>query len=276
MIDLGQILRDKQFVIYQQHGINVAKVDTMYEGFRIARETLYSIVDKTTVLYLSGGRTPKDLYENLANDKKILPGAVALVDERFGPKGHANSNEKMITESGFMPYLAESGVPFYPILQPFDQAMPAGRQAQGQRDNKPGIREVADNYDMTVRYLFSGFPKSVATLGVGIDGHTAGIAGNRPDVLGTAGFHNPMFDMEQKNLLVSYFSDMQGMFKERISLTFLGLSMIDVFIVMVFGNDKRETLAKVFAEGSEEDVPARFLKRPEIARRTLLITDQKV
>ena len=37
---------------------------------------------------------------------------------------------------------------------------------------------------------------------------------------------------------------MQGMFKERISLTFLGLSMIDVLIVMVFGNDKRETLEK--------------------------------
>ena len=259
MIDLGQILRDKQFVIYQQHGLHVAKVDTMYEGFRIARETLYSIVDKTTVLYLSGGRTPKDLYENLANDRKILPGAVALVDE-YGPKGHVNSNEKMITESGFMPYLAGAGVPFYPVLQ----------------DNKPGIEEMADNYDMTVRYLFAGFPKSVATLGIGMDGHTAGIAGNRPDVVGTPGFHNPMFDPEQKNLLVSHFSDMQGMFKERISLTFLGLSMIDVLIVMVFGNDKRETLEKVFTEGSEEDVPARFLKRPDIAKRTLLITDQKV
>ncbi|HVZ58156.1 MAG TPA: 6-phosphogluconolactonase [Patescibacteria group bacterium] len=261
MVDLRLILQDKNILTYDTHGVSVAQVSTMYDGFRIAREALSAVVDKTTVLYLSGGKTPKDLYTNLANDKKVLPGAVALVDERYGVKGHNTSNEKMIEETGLLPYLKEHGVPFYPILQ----------------EQQLGLKETADNYDMTVRYLFAGFPKSVATLGIGLDGHTAGIAGNRSNMANTqTGFVNPMFSDSEKNMLVSSYSDLQGMFKERISLTFLGLSMIDVFLVLVFGEDKKEALQKTFSEGSEEEVPARFLLRPEIARRTLLITDQKV
>lgn len=131
---------------------------------------------------------------------------------------------------------------------------------------------------MTLRYLFAGFPNRVATLGIGLDGHTAGIAGNRKNSteLSVQDFHNRMFDDDQKNMLASSYSDLHGMFKERVSMTFLGLSMIDIFIVLVFGEDKKEALEKVFSEGSEEEVPGRFFKRPEIARRTLLITDQKV
>lgn len=257
MINLALLLNEKNIATYLKDGIHVAQVSTLYDGFKTAREVLYEIVDKTTVLYLSGGQTPKGLYENLANDKKLNPGAVALVDERYGTKLHNTSNERMLIASGLLPYLKDKGTPFYPVLQ----------------NNHPNLKETADNYDMTIRYLFAGFPKSVATLGIGLDGHTAGIAGERPT--GNV-FHNQMFDDDKKNLLVSSFSDLQGNFKERVSMTFLGLSMIEIFIVLVFGEDKKEALAKVFSEGSEEDVPGRFLKRPEIARRTLLITDQKV
>jgi 6-phosphogluconolactonase/glucosamine-6-phosphate isomerase/deaminase len=262
MIDLVLHLHEKNFVTFQKEGINIAQVSTMYDGFRTARELLYGLVDKTTVLYLSGGRTPKDLYENLANDKKILPGAVALIDERYGVKFHNTSNEKMIEESGLLPYFREQGVPFYPILE----------------ETQLGLKETADNYDMTLRYLFAGFSKRVGILGIGLDGHTAGIAGNRQNSadLSVQDFHNRMFDDDQKNMLASSYADLQGMFKERVSMTFLGLSMIDVFVVLVFGEDKKEALEKVFADGSEEQVPGRFFKRPEIARRTLLITDQKV
>lgn len=262
MIDLVRLLHEMQLVTYKKEGLNVAKVSTMYDGFRTARELLYKVVDKTTVLYLSGGKTPKDLYTNLANDKKLNPGAAALVDERYGLKMHNTSNEKMIEESGLLSSFREQGIPFYPILQ----------------EQQLGLSETADNYDMTIRYLFAGFPKSVATLGIGLDGHTAGIAGDRKGSheLSVQDFHNRMFDDDQKNMLVSSYADLSGMFKERVSMTFLGLSMIDIFIVLVFGEDKKEALEKVFTPGSEEEVPGRFFLRPEIARRTLLITDQKV
>jgi 6-phosphogluconolactonase/glucosamine-6-phosphate isomerase/deaminase len=35
------------------------------------------------VLFLSGGSTPKTLYEILAKEQKLKAGAVALIDERF-------------------------------------------------------------------------------------------------------------------------------------------------------------------------------------------------
>jgi len=66
------------------------------------------------------------------------------------------------------------------------------------------------------------------------------------------------------------------MFKERITMTFLGLSMLDILIVLVFGNEKQNALKLLFSEGSEEEIPSRFYQRPDIAKKTLLITDQQL
>ena len=261
MIEIAlSILSDNNALSHKEQGITLCRVPTMYEGFRFAREILASTLDRRTVLHLSGGRTPKDLYKNLANDRKITPGAIALIDERYGSRFHNNSNEKMIQDTGLLPLGEELNIPFYPILQ------------APQLD----LETTADNYDMTVRYLFSGFPKSVGVLGIGVDGHTAGIAGNRPQTLGQEGFENPLFGETQKNNFVASFSDLEGPFKERITLTFLGLSMVDFYLVLLFGEDKKQALKLVFSEGSEEEVPGRFFKRPDIAKRTLFITDQKV
>lgn len=256
---VASFLREKNVFSYVQEGVPIVQVSLMYEGFKLAREILSLLVDKKTVLYLSGGRTPKDLYTNLANERKITPGALALIDERYGSRFHNNSNEKMIRDSGLLPYSKEQRIPFYPILQ----------------DPQLDLATTAENYDMTLRYLFAGFPKSVGILGIGLDGHTAGIAGNRPASLGYEGFTNTLFE-NSKTSFASSFADLQGPFKERVTMTFTGLSMLDFFVVLVFGEDKKNALKLAFSEGSEEEVPARFFKRPEVARRTLLITDLKV
>lgn len=266
MIDpIKNFIQENNIIFTQRDGITIFKVSMMYEGFKLAREFLYSIVDKKTVLYLSGGRTPKDLYANLANDRKILPGAVALIDERYGKKLHNSSNEKMIQDTGLLYYLEENNIPFYPILQ----------------EEHLDLKGTADNYDITVRYLFSGFPKSVGILGIGVDGHIAGIAGNRPltssqSVINKAEFYNPMFNPDQKSLFVSFFADLEGPFKERVSMTFLGLSMLDILLVLVFGDEKQNAIDLMFTEGRKEEVPARFLISPEIAEKTVFITDRRV
>ena len=53
-------------------------------------------------------------------------------------------------------------------------------------------------------------------------------------------------------------------------------SNVGVAVQINFGEDKENALKDMFQDGSEEDVPARFFRRPEVARRALLITDQKV
>src|SRR5258708_7944325 len=84
---------------HSNQGITLCNVTDQTAGVELAKELLNEIVDKNSVLYLSGGSMQR-LYELLAKEETILPGAVGLVDERFGEPMHDNSNEKMVRETG--------------------------------------------------------------------------------------------------------------------------------------------------------------------------------
>lgn len=225
--------------------IEIIRVKNKEEGFDICKNLLYKNISKSSALFLSGGSTPKPLYEDLVKKQKLNIGAVALVDERFGKKLHENSNEKMIRDTGLVSYI-EKHARFYPILE-----------------NK-NIKDSAKDYDETVRFLFNYFRKSIGILGIGIDGHIAGIP---------AGIHNSKFRMQNSELVTS-FDNFPGKHKERISLTFLGLSKLDLIIILVFGKEKKKALREMFKQDSMEEIPARFFLRKEIAGKTILITDQ--
>jgi 6-phosphogluconolactonase/glucosamine-6-phosphate isomerase/deaminase len=227
--------------------MKIINVRNSEEGVEVCKKLLYEKVSKNTVLFLSGGSTPKTLYETLAKEKILKVGAAALVDERFGEKLHDNSNEKMIQDTGLIKYLEQSNIRFHPILV-----------------NK-SFAETAKDYDETVRYLFNYFPKSVGILGVGIDGHTAGLP---------AGMSNIKYQMSNKTDLATSFDDFPAAQKERITLTFLGLSKLDKIIVLVFGKDKKKALRLMLKDGSLAEIPSRFLTQVEITERVTLITDQ--
>ena len=253
MTQLNESLKQHSIRNHINTGITVAQVVDMQVGIELADTILTDIVDRRTSLYLSGGNTPKGLYTKFAQEEHLHPGAVGLVDERFGKKFHDNSNEKMIAETGFTRYLEIKDIPFYPILQP-------------ELDRE----ETALLYDEKVRHLTVTFPRSVAILGIGVDGHTSSVAPDRSD------FKNPMFTPAQNSLFVSEFDDPKSFYGERVGMTFLGLSMLDTLVVLAFGDDKKEALERMFADGKEEDLPARFFKRPDIAEKTLFITDQNI
>jgi 6-phosphogluconolactonase/glucosamine-6-phosphate isomerase/deaminase len=261
---IDSLLKQQNILHHSNHAVTVCSIGDEKQGIDLVNALLDIIVDRKTALYLSGGSTPKDLYEKLAKDEELFPGAVGMVDERFGEKFHKKSNETMIKETGLLRYLQMRDVPFYPILQTHRTR-----------------EQTADLYDEKVRSLHATFQKSVAILGIGSDGHTAGIAGNRGELRdrgdkGDRGFRNPLFDKDRQHLLVSEFNDEKGMFKERVTMTFLGLSMLDLLIVLSFGGAKKDALEWMFQEGSEEEIPARFYKRPEIAVKTIIITDQMI
>lgn len=248
--ELAHLVREQNLPLHNYNGISVCWVANQQEGFDLASNILSTITDKKSVLYLSGGKTPKDFYARLAEEESLIPGAVGLIDERYGEKFHANSNEKMIGESGFLRYLEILDIPFYPILQP-----------------EISREETAFLYDAKFRSLQSTFPKHIGLLGIGMDGHTAGLP---------VGTQNSKLKSQKDTSLVEAIDNFPGPFKERITMTFLGLSMLDILLVLVFGGEKKSALKLVFSEGSEEEIPGRFYKRPEIAQRTLLITDQEV
>jgi 6-phosphogluconolactonase/glucosamine-6-phosphate isomerase/deaminase len=128
------------------------------------------------------------------------------------------------------------------------------------------IGNTALQYDETVRYLFNYFQKSVAILGIGADGHVAGIPA-------LEGISQKILD--DKSSLVSFYDLEESFYKKRITLTFLGLSKLDQIIVLVFGKDKQKALKLMFQNGLIAQIPAWFLREKGVAEKTILITDQK-
>lgn len=251
MDHIEKLLKERNLHSHLNEGILLVTT-SQKEGTEFVKELLYRIINQQSLLLLSGGSTPKKLYEELAKEERVIPGGVLQIDERFGAPLHKNSNQKMMEESGILRYFQMRDISFYKMLTGVDRI------------------EAALRYDATYHDLLSIYQKAVGVLGIGSDGHTAGIAGNRAD------FKNPLFEVGRKDDFVSEFDDLKGSFKERVTLTFTGLSMLDLFIVMVFGDDKKEALKLLFEEGSEEEIPAKFYKRPEIAKKTVLITDQRL
>jgi 6-phosphogluconolactonase/glucosamine-6-phosphate isomerase/deaminase len=168
-----------------------------------------------------------------------------MVDERYGEVGHEKSNANMML--GFEP--------FYSIL------------------NGESLENTALHYDKTVRSLFDKSKKSIGILGIGSDGHTAGIP---------AGIKN--YESRIKNgELVSFFDNFPGENPKRVTMTFNALAKLDQILILVFGEDlpagrqgKKEALRKMFESGPIEEIPARFYLRPEISKKTILVTDQKL
>lgn len=251
------ILSSENVLTHKNSGITIVKVTNSHEGLQLVKKILLTIVDMHTLLLLSGGRTPKELYVSLASENNFHPGAVGMVDERYGKSMHANSNELMLEQSGLLNLLKKESVTFYPMLD------------LNQAENDSNRKFLADNYDQMLRSLFTVYSKSVAILGIGLDGHTAGIPAS--PIVWKEGFRE-----RSKHAVVSEFDDHGGFYGERITMTFLGLSMLDLLLVLVFGDDKKEALEKVFETGSKEEIPGRFYKESEIATKTIFITDQDV
>src|SRR6266566_3671143 len=92
-------------------------VQNIDQGIEQAKKILYEKVDKKTVLFLSGGKSPKSLYQELAIEKKLHPAALALVDERYGQLMHDNSNELLLRRTNLLNYMRSEQIPFHHILQ---------------------------------------------------------------------------------------------------------------------------------------------------------------
>lgn len=201
-------------------------------------EILLEDINQDTLLLLSGGTSPDLLYKCIVKNGTLKPGAVALIDERFGAPLHNNSNEKMIAETGLLEYFNKAGIEFHFIL------------------SNEEMEESAFKYEQIIKDLFRKFPKKVAVMGIGADVHTAGM--------------KPGLEYDHTRFVVSY-DDVNGPFGKRISLTFDALAEIGEFIILTFGENKKEALEKMFQEKDQQQFPAVFFTK--IPAKVILITD---
>ena len=246
-MDRAKILLE---IVYKdKNGIFVVTSPTAASANKVVKKILENYSDSKTALFLSGGSTPKKLYEEIASEKTLKVGSALQVDERFGQKLHRHSNELMIKNTCLLKYFEDQNIRFYPIL------------------NDESLENTSLQYDEALRFLLKYFPKTVGILGIGDDAHTAGIPAI-PNVVKRI--------LEDQSSLVTFYNEEDGKYGARITMTYLALSQLDLILILVLGQEKREALKLMFGDGKVEEVPARFYLKPEIAAKTILVTDQIV
>ncbi|MEK7594035.1 MAG: 6-phosphogluconolactonase [Patescibacteria group bacterium] len=130
---------------------------------------------------------------------------VTLVDERYGDVGHEESNWAQLMTSGF-----NSGqATLLPVLQ-----------------DDMSFEQTIDYYDQIAGAALADNTIVIAQLGIGPDGHIAGIL---PDSSSSR---------DTDDIAVGYKSTPF----DRLTLTYKGLRMIDVAYTFAFGNTKHQAL----------------------------------
>jgi 6-phosphogluconolactonase len=202
---------------------------------------------------LSGGSTPKVLYELMATDQTIcsqIPWSNVhffFGDERHFPPDHAESNFRMANEAMFSRLHSEN-LHVHRIL--------------GELSSAP---EAAERYEADLRGFFeprgllaAGLPRfDLILLGMGPDGHTASLFPNSPGLLETTRW-------VVANWVEKFKSD-------RITMTYPVLNSVAEAILFVAGTEKAPVLAKVLHQpAGRVDFPIQGVKPRNGIKRWML------
>jgi len=173
---------------------------------------------------VSGGRTPRNVYQQLAESAASLPWEqthIFLVDERLVPYSHHDSNFGMVTEL----LLRKVGIPgknCHPI--PVEPSSP---------------QDLALEYQEDLRIFFRLAPKELPEfdlilLGAGKDGHTASL------------FPGSQTLADKTHLAAGVILDDSR--HDRVTLTLPVLNRACNVIFMISGEEKAAILKRVFEE----------------------------
>ncbi len=178
-------------------------------GDILADKIISNLRKKISVLWLISGGSTIDIalhaLSRLAcHDLSLL--TLSLVDERYGEVGHPGSNWSQLIDSG----AKLAGIRSQPILT-------------GQN-----IQQTTTDYEDFFNKFLNTASYKLALLGMGADGHTAGILPNSPAV-------------DNKKNVVYY----QAPDFLRITLSAKGLRQLDEVILFAKGKQKQSALDKL-------------------------------
>jgi 6-phosphogluconolactonase/glucosamine-6-phosphate isomerase/deaminase len=159
----------------------------------------------------------------LATHSNISQLTILLIDERYGPIGHQDSNWQQLTDAGFMIDGPQYIAPFTSAETTLDDAVQRYETI------------VADQLATT--YCF-------AQLGMGNDGHVSGILPGSPAAATTS------------RLVMGYEHEPY----QRLTTTFRALRQLHEIALVAYGQAKWPQLAKLIQSVSPIEQPAQIIK----------------
>ncbi len=222
-----------------EHIIQIIKpADPDQEASRLIRTILLQQLKLGSVLLLLSGGSATKVYrllsKTLAGDLSRL--TVGLVDERWHLNPHHDdANDKAIRATGLFERVIALGGNYEPILQGGD------------------MNQDVSSYQGKLAQLFTR-SYVVAVLGIGMDGHTAGILPGEDEVEFNQRFNG-------SSLVVGYHND--GPYPWRITLTLSALKQTDTAIVIATDPAKKNILDAITAPAlpSINQTPATILAK---------------
>lgn len=195
----------------------------------------------TPVLLLLSGGSALQLIDEIDLTSLSKTTMISVLDERIG--SDENSNFYQLMQTVFYREAQKQGVQFFDV-----------RAKEGENEKDAALR-----LQKMFRMLLKMMPTTtiIATVGVGPDGHTAGVM-PYPDELD---FFTETFDTKN-DWIVGYDAGTKNSYPKRVtvSLSFLR-DHIDYAIAYATGENKKESLQKLIAEeGSLAQTPARILR----------------
>jgi 6-phosphogluconolactonase/glucosamine-6-phosphate isomerase/deaminase len=216
-------------------------------------KTLKDTMGKPVLFFVSGG-SGFDVLNELPGELLQPQITVSVIDERFSTDPAVN-NFLQLQKTDFYKKALANGVPFVETI-PKEGEM---------------IEEMAKRFEDDLKLWHTSHPDGVmvALLGIGRDGHTAGIIGN-PDDKRSFQF---MFE-DDSAWVAGYDAGSRNQYPLRVTVTMPLLRTIDTTIVYTVGETKKEALTAVLAPSGElHKTPGRIVQE---MKHCLLYTDQAV
>lgn len=186
---------------------------------QIANRINQELESNNVLLLLSGG---SNVSLGVAVVKKLNRKlTVGLIDERYGPVGHKDSNWQKLLEAG----LEAENVELLPVLE-----------------SDFSLSETAAAYASRLREV-SAEKTVIGIFGIGEDGHTAGILPHSEAV-------------DSTDLFTSYI----GPDFQRLTITPAFINQVDVAFLVAYGDNKRAKLEELKTDIPVGDQPAQALK----------------
>ncbi len=209
----------------------------------------------SVLLFISGGSVASAVVPLLLVQLSQMPLilrrrlTVCLGDDRYGLPNHPDSNMYLLKKNRSAKLFKKSGIRYvYPLNKTANS-----------------LAEAVSKFETTLKQIITtDKPKLISVLGIGVDGHTAGI---KP--LSDEGEFNRIFCSQ--TLVVGY----HAVDFTRITVTLSLLKQNEQIVLFAVGKEKTEVLKKLNSavQSKLHEFPAGIIKK---IAKSILFTDQNI